>query len=631
MPTARYMKNKVLIVILILCAGFGSVWGETPPPKNSEAMKPQPRRLDPFDSLHQTRKEGLQIDRLETARRLIAQGAYISAVGMLEDIYSERPEDRQVIELLFLGYMELKAYSKAEMLVKRQLDKFPTDVSYHEQLLNLYMKMADDSLVSAQAHKMIERFPGNLIAYEQVIRNLKQNGYDQLGMEFINLARTEFGDPNLFILLAGNFYEVRREYGNAVREYYRASKLDSVTAQEADKRMAILIRYPDSPAEVIDTLQSILDTNPSDTFALKHLSEAFIRNEMYTEAFESTVKLDSITDGDGREVFNYMRRCRERGLYEEVVKVSEYLSRNEANKAIPYNYTFYYAEALQNLGRSHEAIDVYEKIERESPRAREKAEALFYIGNVYRYFLKDYDSARVYYDSTLHTYGFSTIKMMTSLELAGLYLVEGKLDRAKEEYEKLLGEKILQEKQERISYSLAMIELFKKNYVEADILFRKLISDFPRGVYLNDAIIMSLLIRESAEMHPNALNEYADAIYYEVKLMPDSVETMLKSVIERGETPLLGTAMYRLAANYSNHGETSKALSVIGEMGEKYPEDYFYPFCLKIKGDIYIQEEETRAEGVAIYKTILEEYGNYPFVGEVREKLQKLTGYLTAG
>ncbi len=625
------MKTKLPLIILCLCLGFSGAWGQKAVPKNDAMVRPQPRRITPFDSLYKSQKDGVQIDRLQTARLLIAQGSYISAVGMLEDIYSERPDDRQVIDLLYVGYTALKAYSKAEMLMKRELEKHPTDVVYNEQLLDLYMKMADDSLVNVQAHRIIDLFPGGKPVYEQVIRGLQANGYDDLGMEFIERARTEFNDPDMFILLAGNFYEVRRDYGKAVREYFRASKLDSLTAFEADRRMAALIRYPDAPDEVIDTLQGILTEIPSDTFALKFLSEAFIRQNKFAEAFESTVKLDSLTGGDGREVFNYMRRCRERGLYNEVVKVSEYLSRSKQEKSIPYNFNFYYAEALSKLGRTADAIGVYEKIERESPRPRDRAEALFQIGNVYRYELKNYDSARVYYDSTTTAYSFTSIRMMARMEIAGLYLVEGDLDKAQAEYEQLLGEKMLQDSQEQISYTLAMIQLFRKNYKDADVLFRKLISDYPRGVYLNDAIVTSLSIRESAEIHPNALSDYANAIYYEVRSMPDSAEAMLKSVIERGMTPLLGTSMYRLAANYMNHGKNDQALEVVEEMKKDYPDDYFYPYCLKIKGDIYLQDDSTRAEGVEIYKSILENYGNYPFVGEVREKLQELSGFLSTG
>ncbi len=631
MPTARYMtKIKIILILAIIAVGSVSVRGQTITPIE-ELPKEPPRRVDPFDSLYQSRHGGIQINQIEVIRKLVSQGAFISAVGMLEDLYSKEPDNREVVDLLFICYMELKAYSKAEMLVKRVLEKTPHDPGYNSRLLQLYMQAGNDSLVTEQAHAFIDRFSDNLSSYDQVIAILKANGYDDLGMEFIETARTKFNDPNLFLVMAGSFYEVRRDYGLAVKEYFKAAYLDSATAQEADAKMAALIRYPDSPDEIIDTLESLCTVNPGDTFALKFLSEAYIKNERYAEAFESTIRLDSLTGGDGREVFNYLRRCRDRGLYDEVVKVAEYLDRNKQNKTVPYNYKLFYAEALRGLNRPQDALAVYRAIEQEVPRPREKAEALMYMGNVYRYDLKNYDTARMYYDSTIKVYDQPGVRLGVSMEMAALYLMEGNLDLAREEYTRLQGEKLLQDSQERIAYNLAMIELFKKNYVEADMLFRKLIAEYPRGMYLNDALITSLNIRESAESYPAVLGNFADALYYDWRELPDSSEIRLLEVISQGGTPLLGNSIYRLAVNYASVGKTESALELINRVEAEYSEDYFYPYCLKLKGDIFTSDENRRKEGVEIYKTILERYGNYPFVGEVREKLQEYSGYLTAG
>jgi len=237
----------------------------------------------------------------------------------------------------------------------------------------------------------------------------------------------------------------------------------------------------------------------------------------------------------------------------------------------------------------------------------------------------------VFYDSTVTIYNQPGVQLAVSMEMAALYLMEGNLDKAKEEYTGLQGEKLLQDSQEKIAYNLAMIELYKKNYVEADMQFRKLIAEYPRGVYLNDALITSLNIRESAESYPGVLGDFADALYYDNRDLPDSTEQKLLEVINQGETPLLGISMYRLAANYASVGKIESALELINRVESDYSDDYFYPFCLKLKGDIFTSNEKRRKEGVEIYKTILEKYGNYPFVGEVREKLQEYSGFLSAG
>lgn len=616
--------NSIFVAIAMVLLAAGSAVSQEVP--KGTTIRPGGEKIVPFDSLYRAKSSGQQLDRLEMARRLIAQGSWISAAGTLESIYAEQPGNIAVVDLLLSCYIELKAYNKAEMLIDRRLENSPDEFGLHDRKLRLYIRMGNDSLVTAEAYDILDRFAGEKYAYEAVIRTLKDNGYDDLGMTFVDRARRELNDPNLFLLEAGSFYEVRREYGKAVRQFYRAAQVDSIMAVEADKKMGALIRYPDAPHEIIDTLGAIIEANPNDTFALKFLSEAYTRQEMYPEAFESMIRLDSISEGDGRQLYNYMRRCRERRLWEQVVEVSKYLDRTDRERKIPYNYVFYYAEALRGLGQNHDAIAVYDRIFAESPSNRDRVEALMETGNVYRYNLKDYDSARVYYDSTRTAFGFNRMTLLAELENASLSMVEGKLANAKSKYEQLQGQKLLGPNQEMIAYNLALIDLFSKNYVDADLRLRKLISDYPRGSYINDAIVTSLMIRESAENYPDAIDEFADALYYEYRLMNDSAEYYLKKVIAHGYTPLLGSSMYRLAGYYTADGDIETALSLIDEMEKEYSDDYFYPYCLKLKGDILLSRTDSETEGIKIFEKILREYGGYPFVGEIREKLQKRTG-----
>ncbi len=607
----KYILTPLLVVLLLTATNI-----------MAQNQGPAFRQISPFDSAGNPRA-GESLDRLTTARSLVAQGALISAAAMLEDLYAQTPQDRSVIDLLLTCYVELKAYPKAEVLLTRQLEVFPTDVLYHGRLLDVYMKMGADSLVTVHAERTLARFPGDMGIYQAVITALKGQGYQKLGMALVDRAREEFKDPRLFALLAGSFYETKREYARAVREYQTAYGLDSLTSVEADRRMAALIRYPDSPDEVIGALKNILAKSPHDLFALKFLSEAYIRQNKYAEAFESVVRLDSVQGNQGRELFNYLRRCHERKLYEQVIMVAEYIRRQNSRTVPAFNYNFFEAEAYRGLGRFPEAIAIFDRIITESPRTRDKAEAVLEIARIHHYDLKDYAGGRRLYDSAMG-YGYSGVILQARLEKARLFMVEGQLDSAKLTFELLQGDKILQDSQEQIAFNLAMIELYRNNYVEADLRFRKLIADYPRGVYLNDALINSLLIRESAEMYPAVLSDYADALCFRVRLMPDSSVTRLTAVVEKGESPLVGTALYHLASLYVDLHDTTAALGVIDRADKDYPDDYFRPYCLKLKGDILSGNPVHREEAGEIYKSLLENYASYPFVGEVRERLQQM-------
>jgi tetratricopeptide (TPR) repeat protein len=156
-------------------------------------------------------------------------------------------------------------------------------------------------------------------------------------------------------------------------------------------------------------------------------------------------------------------------------------------------------------------------------------------------------------------------------------------------------------------------------------------ADYPRGFYFNDAIINTLVISEAVMASPELLDLYSQAQYFDARLMPDSVEARYKAILAAGNSSMLGLTAYRLASFYIAGGRSEEALGVNGEIEKFYADNYFYPYCLKLKGDILFAQSERRGEAAELYRLILEKYSTYPFTGEVREKLQILEGYRVPG
>ncbi len=563
--------------------------------------------------------------------QLLAQGAYISAANMLEGLYELQPDDRNVISLLLLCYTELKAYSKAEMLLQRQLEKNENDYLYQFQLLEIYQKTGFDSSVTEQVNNILDRFPGDRDVYLAIIQVLIRDGYTEKGTELILRAREEFNDRNLFILHLATLYETKQSYYEAVMEYFRATETDSATAAEAEKKTAALIRYPLAPDEAIRAFGDILDSLPNNVYALRYLSEAYIKQGKFSEAFETVVRIDSVLNKEGRELLGYLRNCRERKLYDQVLQTSEYFERMYPESNILMNYRLYRAEALRGLGQPYQAIETYNLIVDSSQNRRDRFNALYEIGNIYRYDLIDYDSSRIIYDSISAGCPYGRIVYMANLEKAKLLLVEGDLEKAASSFAGLTSDQLPEEHIEYLEYNLAMIDFLGKNFEDAELKFRKLMQKYPRGFYLNDALINSLIIGESFLVAPEILSEYSEALLFQYRLMPDSMESRFNSIIDQRLSPLTGITYYQLADYYAKNNADYKALEVIDKIEKKYPDDYFYPYCLKIKGDIFFRDEEKKDKASEIYRLILTDYGNYPFLGEIRKKLQKLEGYVSAG
>ncbi|HEX2897893.1 MAG TPA: hypothetical protein VHP63_07590, partial [candidate division Zixibacteria bacterium] len=62
----------------------------------------------------------------------------------------------------------------------------------------------------------------------------------------------------------------------------------------------------------------------------------------------------------------------------------------------------------------------------------------------------------------------------------------------------------------------------------------------------------------------------------------------------------------------------------VDRMESEHPESYYFPYGLKIKADVLLSRPDSIAQVKEIYKRLLENYQNYPFINEVREKLRNL-------
>lgn len=618
-PHGRAMNlskySGLIVLFLLVCGGY--IAAQTDRDKPSVRLQMEDRKA----------VRDYRPDDLALVRALIGRGAHISAANLLEDMYAADPGNTEVINLLLNCYFELKAYQKAEILLQRQLEAFPFAFQYHARLLDVYLKIGVDSLIDSQIKNTLEKFPGNPDIYRSIVKKLTRFGYDDQALNMIKLGRQEFENDLLFALESASLHEIKGSYYDAVMEYFKSISDDTLTLPKVDRKMASLIRFPGAPPDVINALRDLLDTLPDNTYALKRLQEAYILNNQLAEAFEITMSLDSLTKSNGVELFIYMRQCRERKLYDQVIKIAEYIDERGFDEHPFADYKFYYAEALVELGMYSEAISNYDDIVKGHKHGRDKADALLQIGNVYRYHLLNYDSARLYYDSVATFYLIDPANTSAWLEIAALYLVESKLDSAKAVFEYLKRKLQSTEQKELVAYNLAMIQFYQKEFNDADLAFRKIIVDYPRGFYVNDALINSLIIGDCLLLFPEVLSGYADALSFETRLMPDSVEARLKAIIEMGETPLIGLSMYKLADFYVRLTDTAHALATIDEMEKQYSDNYFYPYSLKLRGDIFLNSDDSKEKASGIYRNLLENYNSYPFVGEIREKLQKMETY----
>jgi len=133
---------------------------------------------------------------------------------------------------------------------------------------------------------------------------------------------------------------------------------------------------------------------------------------------------------------------------------------------------------------------------------------------------------------------------------------------------------------------------------------------------------MMLLIDEAGS--EPLLSEFSDALLFEERREYDSCRAELERIAGADHPALSDDALYRLADLSIARFDSAAALEYIERLAGQYPESYFAPWGLKLKGDMLTADPRRREEGKAIYRRLLEENANYPFTSDVRKRLREL-------
>jgi len=619
MSDFRAFCRSVLCTIVVALA----VSAVTAPMSVAQQPPPQPDIRLEVDGKFQPRETSGD-RRLVTARRLIRIEDWQSASALLEELVAVDSSDAVAATLLLRCYDHLKQYLKAEKLTRHLAEHAPTNLAYRLSLAEVLAtqgKTEEADRVYGEAIDLIDRF--ELQRFVLVLSSQIEHGRPGKAMALIDSLRLTEGDSTLFGLQKGSLLERQRQYARAAIEYYPILVEDTTRdAVTAEKRLSDLLQFPDSEEEVERTLQSVVQEKANArVFSL--LASFYIRSGRFDDAFEFSIRHDSASGRQGQAPMYFIQECRERKEYAQVVRMGEYILATYERGAFVNEASFRYAEALAEVGRIGDALAAYRRIGASSPGEKDVAEALYRTGWIYLERLHQYDSALAYFDSvvTYHPRGVGLLRSLRGIPSCHLRL--GHLDRAKSAFEALTHHRLNEDMQEEVEYYLALLEGFGRNYDTAEVRLRKLMVDHPRGLYVNDALRLVMLFSETQGSR-DALDKYIDALLYRERLLADSARLVLSELAASDGQALADMALYELAELAAEAGDTTEALARAEQLITGFPESYYLPFGLKLKADILVGDVDRIDEAGQLYRRLLQDHPNYPFITEVRKQLRQL-------
>ena len=606
----RYSIFLILFFILIIQPAVVSEEAIKKPPAG---FKRAPRNQQQVDDNN----------RIKFARDLMRERNYEGAAALLEALYERLPDNNSIINLLRSCYNQLGYYTKTEMMIRNKLKSHPENYINHQFLAEALSRQnkTDEALQSYKSavEKVVSE---DSTQYLNIVRSMSFYGFEQEAINLIKEIRTQKNDPKVLSLEAGKISEATRDYKTATVEFFSALDDTSRGGVEAEGKLLNLLSNEEAVYDVEQELLAQSGNSPRLKVA-RLLSVHYLKKGQPEKSYQFARLQDSLDGKNGQAILLHIRSCNERKMYQDAVNAYEKSPPVYASEPMYFEALRIYANALVQLGRYRDAIVVYDSVVAKFPRKQDRSEACFKIGQIYLDNLMDYKSAQKIFDSVIahHTSGSGYPKSLISLPHC--YLRQGDLDKALSKFDRLSELRFNQDALEEIQYYRGLIFFYKKDYDSSKTVFNRMLVDFPRGFYLNDALQLIMLLNEAAEA-PVYLNDYSQALFYEERRIFDSTKIVLDKIVNDGNPLLADISLNKLCLMSLESFDSTSALGYIEIMSEKHPDSYYFPFCLKIKAEILLENPETWEKGKEIYRHLLESYPDYPFISDVRKRLREL-------
>ena len=570
------------------------------------------------------------LQRLKAMETMIYAGRCAEPVDQLREMAKKYPRSIQVYTLLKNALVCNKELDSA-LLVLDYLTKISPEpmlrFTYCLDIAGVYLKKGETEKAGQQLQTALALAPNNPQTYEQASNIYAGNGYYPDAVKLLQDGRKKFGSPVLFANQLGQLYEILRNYGDAAREYFELLAHDTTSEVFVTGKMSELIRLDSDEGfetGLKDALTEIARQNPKNSDAQRFFGDLLMSQGKLDEAFQRFRLVDSLSNGEGKNILYFAAVARNNGNHGVVEKACDYLITRYPQSQFRIASRFVLGASYTDEKRYDAALAVYGQIAGESPSERDVSQALFASGRTKLDGLHDASGALTLFDRLMKDYPLAAVSVTARIAAADCHLALGQASVADSLYAAVSLQQLHQANQEELLFKRAELKFYLGNFQQARDAYGKLMNTFPKSVYVNDCLRRIMLISEYPGMDEATLRIYAEAAYAKYRFNYDSSQVLLDKLKERESGSLTEIAWYDAGIIDWELGKTAESLGQFDSLIVRFPESSYAPLALECKGDIFADVNRDCSQAKATYESVLMTYPTGLNLENVRKKLQRV-------
>lgn len=585
---------------------------------------------------HAQTPDSTQLKRFQRADSYIRAGQFEKAIGLLESLYEEAPENPSFYRKLKEAYESVKRYDEALQLVEDRIGDSPTPALLSEKARLLYQK-GEEEKADQTWDRTLALAPNRAATYRTVYQTLIDIRRFRKAIEVMTEGREQLDRPNAFRTELAYLYGLDGQHGKAMEEYVALLADSPERVDFVRGRLQTFVEQDQGIEASIEVLQSAVEDAPLNRAYRELLAWLHMEQNDYAAAFDVYRAIDRLEEEQGQVLYQFARQAADAHEYAVATKAFEaILDRHadaavapRARKALGDMYRRWASSDAvsstpgQDSVRYEQAMETYRTFLTTYSGHEAYPEVLLQLGALQLDVRRDLDEAQSTLEQVVSNHSQSPAAERAQYHLGRIALFRDALDRARLLFSRLASEAENDDLADQARYELALLHFYRGEF-DAAMTRVKATSANTAADVANDAIELKVLLQENRgpDSLDAALHRFAQARLYERQHRYDDAIASLDTLLQQhGSHPLGDDARFRQAHALLARGDTTAALDAFQAVTEQYPRSPFADRSLFQIGTLH-ESRGRPAAAVEAYNQLLTDYPKSLLAAETRQRLR---------
>lgn len=557
--------------------------------------------------------------RLHLAMTLQQERRFEEAAEIYRDILESVPGEVRASRGMKTCLQELKRYDELIALLEADLASMPDDPASLAELGTALAQKGDHDGAYRTWRRILDVQDGSPGAYSTVAELLTRNRLLDEALEVY--AEGDSLYTGRFTRQRAELYELRFDFPAATAEYLRFLEDNPTALSYVEGRLLRIGENEEGLGGVIQRVEARapLGRDPTaggagdgpvganELVFRKLLGDLYLEAGDHERAGQHYFRLAKESPGQFSSLLAFGKRCQTDGRHEVAIEVFRRIVSDFASARVVPGALIEIGRSQQELGLWDDALATYARLVKEYPETDYALAARLETGRVLREGKHDPAAAEKVFRELIRVEAGPWGEAEPQLQVAECAVWRGDLETARGIYQATRARGFPDGTRELALFEEGRAAFYQGETAQADSLFKQVAQQFPKGLHVNDALQLSILINTNPG--DDALVRYGEALLDLRRRDPAAAATVLDSLVatSAGEA-IEDDALLLLGRAQREAGFPDRALATLQRAVAQAQVADLAAAARLLRADILASDKNDRPAALAEYEELLVSY-----------------------